>query len=163
MRPRHLPCIVLHRRMAFGAASACCGHAPSQLPTDKLPAAYTNTKQFLTFVAPRHSSRYDLLLSSGRYGGDYPDCISLNGTRVKELGAIGSVHVDPDSGTGYVEVSFNGTLAPESERGAMSGEWKIRPAGFIPTVPFTRNGISQNIIQHGCSQQGEPGFPQLKS
>ena len=63
-----------------------------------------------------------------------------------------------------MHVEFNGTIRPDATRGAMTGRWSITTNGtWLSTVPFMRNGISTNFLQHGCTGQGEPGFPQLKS
>ena len=135
-------------------------------------AEYTPDASFLTYNDPTnpHGSTYDLRLSDGRYGGDYPDCISLDGSGVKELGATGRVQLDAFKGQGSIEIQFEGSIAPEApldpEAPAAfhSGNWSIVSNGvWLPGVPFQRNGISENFIQHGCTGQGEPGFPMLKA
>ena len=130
----------------------------------------------MTFSAPPHSPVYDLSLSSGRWAGDYPDCISWDGTGNKNVNATGRVHLDSEDplSNPIIEITFDGEIAPESPLDPSSpatlysGRWTIKSNGTFYSVadtgvPFMRSGVSTNFIQHGASSQGEPGFPQLKS
>jgi hypothetical protein len=93
---------------------------------------------------------------------------------VRELGAIGQVDLDStDPSASHVRVEFNGTIRPAAELTApLTGNWRIESNGrWLTTggpsgqadIPFMRNGISTNFIQHGCTEQGEASFPQIRA
>ncbi|CAF3304746.1 unnamed protein product [Rotaria sp. Silwood2] len=131
---------------------------------------YTNSTAYLTFVDPiNHSPEYKLQLSNGIYSGDFPDALSFNGTRVQRLpSSSGYVNVNSKTKQGKFYLKFwSNNLQPEENVSyigwieIMSTDFDATPSGAY--VPFMAYGISSNVVQHGCTRQGEPSFPKLLS
>jgi hypothetical protein len=131
---------------------------------------YTNSTAYLTFVDPlNHSPEYKLHLSNGIYAGDFPDALSFNGTRVQRFSSSsGYVNVNSKTKQGNYYVKFwSNNLQPE-ENVSYTGWIEITSTDFDATpsgayVPFMASGVSPNVVQHGCTRQGEPSFPKLLS
>ena len=145
--------------------------------------AYSRNQHFLTFASEDRNSTIELSFSNsdGIISGSYPDPISFNGSLSRKLSAVnGSVFLDSLSGDGNIDIAFNGnalSVGSQASDKNLSGNFRVVSTDFNgwnnQYVPFMRstNGIvrenggaiSSNFIQHGCSQQGEPGLPFLKS
>ena len=133
-------------------------------------ASYTNRTDYLTWVDPiGHAPRYRFAISDARYGGDNPDCLSFNGTRVRRLrNTTGFVDLDAATDTGSIKASFLvQNLSPE-QGVVWNGLMTVESTDFLPEPtgfynPFMQGGIAVNILQHGCTEQGETGFPELRS
>lgn len=144
--------------------------SPTTCQPTRAQGLYTNASDFLTFVqTPPHSSIWKLKLGQGRYTGDFPDCISFNGTRVQRLNATGTVYLDAAKGSGDIAIEWYSRAMSPEEGKTYSGHFKATSSNFQSDppadhyVPFQRNGISQAFLQHGCSAQGETAFPLLRS
>ena len=145
--------------------------------------AYSANKNFLTFASEDRNSSIELSFSNsdGIISGSYPDPISFNGSLSRKLSGVnGSVFLDSFTGNGKIDVAFKGdalSVGSQASDKNLSGNFRVVSTDFNgwndQYVPFMRayNGIvrenggaiSSNFIQHGCSQQGEPGLPFLKS
>jgi len=129
---------------------------------------YTNITDYLTWNAPDHGDVWHLQLSNGRYTGDFPDPLSFNGTRVLLLNATGTVNIDAKAKTGSIHVTFFATNLQPYEGAQLTGKFDIFSTDFNSTpaddyVPFMQDGIATSLVEHGCTGQGEPGYPQLKA
>lgn len=133
-------------------------------------ALYTNESNYLTWQdAAEHHPQYSLELTNGVYGGDFPDCISFNGSRAKRLSdSRGSVFYDTDAKQGNIFVRFWADNLQPEEGKFYTGWFEFASVDFQSSppnayVPFQQHGIARNLVQHGCTGQGEPSFPQLKA
>ena len=109
--------LVLSASSAAPAPSTCVRTSPG--------AAYYNSSRFLTFEAPRHSPVYHLKLADGRFTGDYPDALSWNGTRVKEVGAVG-------------EGTSPRPLLPSAQLVRIRPQQQTRPHALLPPIHLLR-------------------------
>jgi hypothetical protein len=64
-----------------------------------------------------------------------------------------------------MSIEFNATMLPDAHLTApLTGHWRIESNDrWLSDVPFMRNGISRNFIQHGCTKQGEASFPEVRA
>jgi hypothetical protein len=133
---------------------------------------YINSTSYLTVAptTPPHSRLWNLKLTEGRFTGNYPDPLSLNGTGIVRVNATGSVLVDAATGQGDISIEWQQTNFSPERGVSLSGHFSAKSRDFDSSprghhyVPFQQgNGVAESIVQHGCSGQGERGFPQLKS
>jgi len=165
---------------------------PNCKPTNP-QAAYVNISDYLTFQTHDRSGKGSgndnvrLSISKGVFSTAYPDPIDIAGKHgVQLINASGFARLNTATGgvedDSVIDVSFYARGldigAAESEKN-LSGIFRVVSTDFRGWggryVPFMRRrssdgfqresggGISGNFIQHGCSGQGEPGFPMLKS
>ena len=146
-------------------------------------SAYSRNEHFLTFASENRNESLNLKFSNdtGIISGSYPDPISFDGLLSRKLSHVnGFVQLHSLTGEGKIDISFDGhslSIGSQPSEKNVSGNFRVISTDFNgwnnQYVPFMRstNGISRehggaissNFIQHGCSQQGEPGLPFLKS
>jgi len=131
---------------------------------------YTLNPAYLTWTDPlAHAPQYNVQLSNGVWSGDWPDAISFNGTRASRLSNSGGTAVlDASSKTGSYVIEFDADNMQPQEGVFLTGRVRIESTDFQSTpaddyTPFMQGGLATQILQHGCTVQGEPSFPQLQS
>ena len=164
--------------------------SPARCIVSNPQAAYSPTPDVLTFATPQlgtspknYPVAVNLTVSQGLLATEYPNPLCSDGTCVNTLENSngGSVVLNAATGTGKIDIEFD---ASDWAVGSMlrdkhiTGRVRIVSTDFRgwndEYVPFQRydgngvfrdvgGGISGNFLQHGCSGQGEPSFPLLKS
>jgi hypothetical protein len=124
----------------------------------------------------------NISLSKGVLASKYPNPFCADGSCAQNLDQAGGyAYLDTSTGIGKIDVEFDaegmdlGSMAYDKN---VTGRFRIVSTDFngwnqqyVPFMRHSANGqlrnsggaISGNIMQHGCSDQGEPAFPLLKS
>lgn len=135
---------------------------------------YTDRADWLRGSFEPHNPRYVLRARGGLLVSTYATSGPVrNGTEVERInealtsaGVAADVDLDSSTGQGRFRVQLEGTVSNSAD-GPHTGRWVVEsiPGSFQGVAAtgkaFTTNGITSNILMHGCTRQGEAAYPEI--